>query len=94
MRWTRPNRRASIGLAAGLAAFVATAVLALTQNGGAGSVALPLAPLSSAGHFRPAAALGPPGPEGMPIPEAPALALAARLTDGEQIDGIACQTGE
>src|SRR5947209_1639280 len=41
MRWSRLSRRAGIGIAAGIAAFAATAVLALTRNGSAGSAALP-----------------------------------------------------
>jgi hypothetical protein len=94
MRRPRPSGRASIGIAAGLAAFAATAGLALTRNGGAGSTRLPLAALSTLGHVRPIAAAGPSGPEGVPIPEASALAPARMPTAGEQIDGIACQAGE
>ena len=33
-------------------------------------------------------------PEGVPVPDAPALAPARVLTDGEQIDGISCQASE
>jgi hypothetical protein len=94
MRWSRPRRRASIGIAAGLAAFAATAALALTRNGGAGSTPLPLDALSALGHLRPIAVTGPLGPEGVPIPEGRALARMRLLTTGEQIDGIACQAGE
>jgi hypothetical protein len=92
VRWSRLSRRAVIGIAAGLAAFGATAALALTRNGGAGSAPLPLAALSTLGHLGPAAAAGPLGPEGVPIPQAPALASARLLAGGEQIDGITCQT--
>jgi hypothetical protein len=74
MSWSRPRRRAVIGIAAGVAAFAATATLALTGNTGSGSP--------------------PPGPEGVPIPVASALAPARVLTNGEQIDGIACQASE
>ena len=35
MRWQWPRTRTAVGFAAGVAAFAATAVLALTQNGGA-----------------------------------------------------------
>ncbi|MDT4891980.1 MAG: hypothetical protein QOE97_1015 [Pseudonocardiales bacterium] len=94
MRWSRPQRRASLGIAAGLAALAATAALALTRNGGAGSAPLPLAALSSLGRLRPIAAVGPLGPEGVPIPKARALAGTRLLTSGEQVDGIACQAGE
>ena len=88
---TRP--RALIGIAAGIAAIALTAVLALTRNGGAGSVALPLASLSTLGHLARTAA-GPLGPEGVPIPGAPVLARSRLLTYGQQIDGITCQAGE
>ncbi len=94
MRWSRPGRGASIGMAAGLAAFAATAALALTRNGGAGSTPLPLAGISTLGQLRPITAVGPLGPEGVPIPKGRALAGTRLLTTGEQIDGIACQAGE
>ena len=88
---TRP--RAFIGIAAGIGAFALTAVLALTRNGGAGSVPLPLASLSTLGHLARGAA-GPLGPEGVPIPGAPVLARSRLLTNGQQVDGITCQAGE
>jgi hypothetical protein len=62
-----------IGIAAGVAAFTATATLALTRT---------------------TAAVGPPGPEGVPIPAAPTLAPPRVLTNAEQIDGITCQARE
>jgi hypothetical protein len=94
MRWSRLSRRAGIGIAAGIAAFAATAVLALTRNGSAGSAALPLAPLSALGTLQPTASAGPLGPEGVPIPHAPALASPRLLANGQQIDGITCQASE
>ncbi len=94
MRWSRPQRRASIGIAAGVAAFAATTALALTRNGGAGSAPLPLAGISTLGLLRPIAAAGPLGPEDVLIPKDRALAGTRPLTTGEQIDGIACQAGE
>ena len=93
MSWWRHRRRTSIGIVAGLAAFAATTALALTRSGSAGSSELPLAALSTLGQLRPAAP-GPLGPEGVPIPEAAALAPTRRLATGEQIDGIACQSNE
>ena len=93
MRWRWPRTRTAVGVTAGVAAFAATAVLALTRNGGAGSTALTLAPLSTVGKLRPVAAAGPLGPEGVPIPAA-ALARVRLLADGQQIDGITCQAGE
>jgi hypothetical protein len=94
MKWSRPRGRAAFGIAAGLAAFAATTVLALTRNGGAESTPLPLASLSTLGHLRTSAAPGPPGPEGVPIPAGRALARTRLLTTGAQIDHIACQAGE
>jgi len=74
----RPRFRTSVGVAAGVAAFAATAVLAMTHNGGVAST--------------PAA--GPLGPEGVPIPAGAELARAQSLANGQRIDGIACQTSE
>jgi hypothetical protein len=93
MRRPRPLWRTLIGIAAGLAAFAATAALALTQNGTA-RLALPLAPLTAVGPLRPAPAAGPLGPENVPIPAAAALAPPRPLRLGEQIDRIKCQVGE
>jgi hypothetical protein len=90
----RPRRGGFIGIAAGLAAFAATAALALTRNGGAHPAPLPLAGLATLGHLRAVAAAGPLGPEGVPIPHAPSLARPRRVTSGRRIDGIACQAGE
>jgi hypothetical protein len=90
----RPGIRTSVGILTGIAAFTATAVLALTRNGGAGSANLPLAALSTAGAVRPAPAAGPLGPEGVPIPGGSTLARAQALEDGQQIDGISCNAGE
>jgi hypothetical protein len=75
-RW--PRTRTAVGVAAGVAAFAATAVLALTRNGGAGSAPLTLAALSTVGKLPPLAAAGPLGPEGVPIPGAAAGASARR----------------
>jgi hypothetical protein len=74
----RPRIRTSVGIAAGIAAFAATAVLAMTHNGGAASTS----------------AAGPLGPEGVPIPAAAELARTQTLANGQRIDGIACQTTE
>jgi hypothetical protein len=94
MKWSRPSRRAGIGIAAGLAAFAATAALALTRSGGAGSAPLPLSALSKLGRLGPAPAAGPLGPERVPIPRARPLAPPRLLANGQQIDGISCQSSE
>jgi hypothetical protein len=85
------RRRSSVGIVTGIAAFTATAVLALTRSGGAGSLNLPLAALSTAGHLRPAPAAGPLGPEDVPIPAVRVLAHAQLLADRQRIDGITCE---
>lgn len=92
--WWHRHRRSAIGVAAGLAAFAATAILALTRNGAAGSTPLPLAALSTLGRLRPVAAAGPLGPEGVPIPKGRAIAPPKRLPTGAQIDRIDCQSQE
>jgi hypothetical protein len=89
----RPRWRTWLGVAAGLAAFAATAALALTQNADP-RPALPLAALATAGPLRPAPTSGTLGPEGVPIPNAGPLAPPRPLRVGEQIDGISCQSGE
>jgi hypothetical protein len=94
MKRSRPSRRAAMGIAAGIAAFAATAVLALTRNGGATSAPLRLAPLSTLGKLDPIGAIGPLGPEGVPIPYARPLAPPALLANSQRIDGITCQAGE
>ena len=92
MKW--PRGYAAIGIVAGVAAIGATAALALTRTGGAGSAPLPLAALSSIGKLDPAPAAGPVGPEGVPIPGGGMLAPPRVLDNGQQIDGITCQASE
>jgi hypothetical protein len=89
-----PRRRAAVGIVAGLVAFAATLTLAVTRNGGADSARPPTRALSSLGELRPLTAVGPVGPEGVPVPPAPALAPTRLLTPDEEIDGVACQSGE
>jgi hypothetical protein len=91
---SRHSSRATIGIVAGLAAFITTGVLALTRNGGAGSAPLRLSALSRLGKLDPSPAAGPLGPEGVPIPHSRALAPPRLLGNGQQIDGITCQAGE
>lgn len=94
MKRSQPSRRAMIGIAAGIAAFTTTAVLALIRNGGAGSAPLPLSALPRLGKLDPSPAAGPLGPEGVPIPQSRPLAPPRLLGNGQQIDGITCQAGE
>jgi hypothetical protein len=94
MKWDRPRGRASIGIAAGLAALGATVALAVARSAGGGSAPLPLGALSTFGHLSATRTPGPAGPEGVPVPVAPALARTRLLAPGEQIDGITCQANE
>jgi hypothetical protein len=89
---TRKHKLAMV--VAALAAVAAIATFVMTRTGGAASAQLPLARLTELGPLRPVGRGGPLGPEGVPVPEAQALAGARRLAPGEQIDGIACQAGE
>lgn len=80
MKWSHPRLRASIGIAAGLAAFAATAALAFNRTADTGS-----ASIAAATHL---------GPEGMPIPEGEVLGSPRVLRPGSTIDGIPCQRRE
>jgi hypothetical protein len=94
MKWDRPRGRALVGIAAGLAAIGATTALAVTRTGSGGSAPLPLAALSTLGHLVAIGTPGRVGPEGVPIPVAPALARTPLFAPREQIDGITCQANE
>jgi hypothetical protein len=76
-----------------LASCAAVAVSAVVLAGCGSSSSLK--PLSSLGHLQPAPNPGKDGPELVPIPNAPPLALpaaTARVAKGE--DGIRCETNE
>ena len=73
---------------------VPLAVLAagLAACGGSSGAGEPLAPLSSLGRLAPAPYPGDPGPELVPVPDAPRLASpVSRSRPGKAIDGIRCQ---
>jgi hypothetical protein len=82
-------RWAWIAIGGGGVAVVAILVIVLATSGGGGP-SLPLAPLSTVGPLKAAPPPGPAGPEGVPIPRAPALAPARYLNPGETLDGINC----
>jgi len=97
------RRRRRFWLAgAGAAVLVIAAVVGITLavSGGSPKAAgvtapkLNLAPLSTLGTLKPAPAPGPLGPEGVPVPTAPALAGTATAATGQAVDGISCQTTE
>jgi len=90
----RVGARLGILVIASIVVVTVVAVLVLTRNGGAGSTPLPLAPLSTLGTLRPVTAPGLLGPEAVPIPAAPVLGQARLLKNGQQVDGITCQSGE
>jgi hypothetical protein len=74
-------------------------VLAVTSGGGtsgpqASSSGLKLGPLSALGTLKPAPSPGSNGIEGVPIPNAPALAGLSAAATGSPVNGIRCQTSE
>jgi hypothetical protein len=74
-----------------LAPFVAAAAGAVLAAACSGATA-PVKPLSSLGHLRPAPYPGDPGPELVPIPDAPALAPPDSTARGtKSVDGIRCE---
>jgi len=88
------KRRRTLTVGAVAAVIVAAAVtvtaIALTRGGqGPTSTAL-----SSLGTLKPAPSPGPKGPEGVPVPSAPALAGTTSAASGAAVDGIRCQSGE
>ena len=97
------RKRRRLWLAGAVAAVVVIGAavgitLALTGGGStttSGSAPKPkLAALSTLGTLHPAPASGPLGPEGVPVPAAPALASTATAATGQPVDGISCQTTE
>jgi hypothetical protein len=71
-----------------LLAAAVGAVLGASSSG----ASLPFAPLSSLGRLQPAPYPGDPGPELVPIPDAPRLASpVSKSRPGKSIDGIKCE---
>jgi len=97
-RGAQERRKRRLRLAAicgGVVAVAAIAVAVPLAVSGGGSIATPgYAPLSTLGALKPAPAAGAPGPEGVPIPAAPALAGTATAATGATVDGIRCETSE
>jgi hypothetical protein len=98
----RRKRRRFWLIGAGAAVLVIAAVVGITlaltggspKAAGAAAPKLNLAPLSTLGTLKPALAPGPLGPEGVPVPAAPALAGLVNAATGQPVDGISCQTAE
>jgi hypothetical protein len=95
------KRRRNWLIGAGTAVVVAAAAVGITlaATGSKGGPAashpqLKLAALSSLGTLQPAPPPGPVGAEGVPVPQAPALAGLANAATGQPVDGISCQTNE
>jgi hypothetical protein len=65
-----------------------------TSSGQTQESKLPLAALSTLGTLQPAPAPGPLGPEGVPVPAAPALAGTTTAATGQPVDGISCNSAE
>jgi hypothetical protein len=98
----RRRRRRFWLVGAGATVLVIAAVVGITlaltggspKAAGAAAPKLNLAPLSTLGTLKPAPAPGPLGPEGVPVPAAPALAGLGNAATGQPVDGISCQTTE
>ena len=97
----RRRRRRWLAAAAAAVVVIGAVVgitLALTGGGTtttSGSAPKPkLAALSTLGTLHPAPAPGPLGPEGVPVPAAPALASTATAATGQPVDGISCENTE
>ena len=97
----RGRRRRWLAAAAAAVVVIGAVVgitLALTGGGTtttSGSAPKPkLAALSTLGTLHPAPAPGPLGPEGVPVPAAPALASTATAATGQPVDGISCENTE
>jgi hypothetical protein len=99
-RRRRRNWLIGIGAVVVVAAAAVGITLAATGNkGGAGPAAstprLRLAALTTLGTLQAAPPPGPAGPEGVPVPKAPALgSLSSPAALGQKIDGIGCSTSE
>jgi hypothetical protein len=75
------------------AALLAALIAGTVACGASGGASKPYAPLSTLGALRPAPYGGDPGPELVPIPNAPKLASAvSRARPGRRIDGIKCES--
>ena len=98
----RKRRRIWMAGAGAAAVAVLTAVgisLAVAANGdgpgaAGGAPKLKLAALSTLGTLQPAPSPGPPGSEGVPVPDAAPLAGLAAGAAGQDVDGISCQASE
>jgi hypothetical protein len=94
------RRRLQIGGGVGIAivAGVVVAVAAASSGGGGGgtgpSARLSTTSSSSLGKLQPVASEGPVGPEGIPVPQGPALAPAASSATGQSVDSIQCNANE
>lgn len=72
-----------------VAAVSSTLAFTLVHRGSS-RPALPLGSLGAVGPLASHGDPGAPGSEGVPVPDAPALALAASLSPGQSVDGISC----
>jgi hypothetical protein len=87
-------RRAPVVAAAAIAAGAAVIVLPLIRDGRANSSPLPLASLATLPALRAGGAVGPLGPEAVPMGVGKALARPRAVVVGRRIGGIVCQASE
>jgi hypothetical protein len=94
-RWLAAAGGAVIVVAAAVGVTVAATSGGSSTSTGTGSTpSLRLAALSTLGTLKPAPPPGSTGPEGVPVPSAPALAGSAAKATGQKVDGIGCDTSE
>jgi hypothetical protein len=98
-RTARFRRMQVAGVAASAVVVAVIVVVVATSSGGTSGGSGPPARLSTTstaglGQLRAAPSAGPLGPEGVPIPQAPALASTASAATGQTVDSIQCSAGE
>jgi hypothetical protein len=98
----RKRRLSIVGGALSVAVVAAVVVVVIVSGGGGGSSAsaqlskqgstpkLKLASTKQLGQLKSPGSLGPVGPEGIPIPQAPTLASTAKMASGSSVDGVGC----
>jgi hypothetical protein len=102
MKAEAARKRLITGAGLAVGAVVAAAVIAIVvvsggaSSGlaGASSLQLKLGSLASLGKLQPSGSPGSTGPEGIPVPSAPALAGTATMASGNDVDGAVSCLGQ
>ena len=93
-RRKRRIRQVAIGGGAVVVAAAIAVGVTLGVSGGSSATPAGYASLSTLGTLKAAPAVGPLGPESVPVPSASALAGTATAATGSAVDGISCNAGE